>query len=199
LIFAVLALAWCVSSPAGVLLTKKSEVEIGTLTENETGVALQVQGGAVQFRKEVLLWYSVQPDIDTLLKAGKKAAADGNASAAKLLFNLSITRETATADQARAEIENLSKAPPPAPPAPVAVVKPPPVVEKPAGEPVAKTAIEGSKDGTGPWTLNREEQMANYGLAAGLALVALFALWQITSKEPEETSRTGGGRGGGLK
>ena len=180
---------YCVPLPAGVLVTIKSEAEIGNLTENETGVSLQVQSGAVQFRKEILLWYSVQPEIDTLFKAAKKAAADGNMAAAKALFDLSMVREPATADQVRGEIANLANVQKAAEAAKTRLAE----TEKLAEEERKKSTEASSASSA----MTREEQLANYGLAAGLAFITLIALWQIATKEPEEAQ--GYGRGGGLK
>lgn len=255
LFFGIVPLMVCSSLPAGVLLTKRSEVQIGTLTENETSVSLQVEAtGAVQFKKELLLWWSVQPEIDTLLKAGKKAVADGNRPAAKILFELSAGREAATASQARAELDTLDKEPPTAAPPVSPAAQPGDITDnlspedkiargrqmiengkqllqqqtvggtsneetgkqriadgeklvaqgqkeladiraKKAAEDAKQAAEEAKKQAVkkdieevvaAPAAVLPEERFANIGLAAGLALATLFALWQITMKEPKE-------------
>ncbi|MBI4023461.1 MAG: hypothetical protein HY360_00675 [Verrucomicrobia bacterium] len=90
---------------AGLLVTKSKEVQIGTLVESQNAVSLQGQYGGVNFPKENLLWYSTDKDIDTLFKAGTKAKSDGNLQAAGLLFELSISKESATQTQAQGELQ----------------------------------------------------------------------------------------------
>lgn len=111
-----LALAFlqvCISTSgilnAGVLLTRAKQAEIGTVVESENAVSFRLANGAANFPKNSLLWYSTESDIDTLLKAARRAKADGNNEAAMILYLLSAERENATKAQSLAEWELLNK------------------------------------------------------------------------------------------
>jgi len=95
---------------AGVLLTKGRQAEVGILVESETALSLQSQSGAVNFKKDVLLWYALEKEIDTLFKAAQKAQAQGNNQVTMILYELSAAREPATQPQAQAELEGLRAA-----------------------------------------------------------------------------------------
>jgi len=95
---------------AGVLLTKGRQAEVGTLVESETALSLQSQSGAADFKKDMLLWYAPEKEIDTLFKAAQKAQAQGNSQVTMILYELSAAREPATQPQAQAELEGLRAA-----------------------------------------------------------------------------------------
>lgn len=95
------------SARAGVLLGKNNVAVIGTIVEGENSISLQSEFGAVEYKKDTLLWYSSAREIDTLLKAAQKARADGFPQAAMALYNLSLSKETSTQSQAKSEMEDL--------------------------------------------------------------------------------------------
>ena len=92
---------------AGAILTKTGQASVGVLVEGATTVALQLANGAVEYRKDMLLWYTTAAEVDSLLKAGQRARVEGNFAAAFTLFDQSVAREDATQAQARTEIEAL--------------------------------------------------------------------------------------------
>lgn len=98
-----------VPSFAGVLLTKSNQAEIGTLVESETAVSLQSQNGAVDYKRDTLIWYSVEREVDSFFKAGQKALSEGNLQVARILFEKSVDKETTTQIQAQSELETLKK------------------------------------------------------------------------------------------
>ena len=100
-----------ISSPlfAGVILTKNRQAEMGVLVESSKAIALQSQYGAVDFKKDYLLWYSTEVAMDTLLKAARKARTDGNTQAAMILFDLSLSKEPDTKLEAQNEMDALEK------------------------------------------------------------------------------------------
>jgi hypothetical protein len=101
-------LIWgCISSHAGVLLTKSNQAEVGNLLESETSISLQSQFGAVDFKKDNLLWYSIDKDVDSFLKGARKAQSDGNTEASLHLYGLSVSKEPATKMQAQQELQVL--------------------------------------------------------------------------------------------
>lgn len=103
-----LALAFAAGSAhGGAILTKIGQASVGPLVEGESTVALQLANGAVEYRKDTLLWYTTAPEVDSLLKAGQKARAEGNTAAALALLDQSAAQEAATQALARAEIEAL--------------------------------------------------------------------------------------------
>lgn len=106
-----LALAF-VAGPArgGAILTKVGQASVGALVEGESTVALQLPNGAVEYRKDTLLWFTTAAEVDSLLKAAQKARSEGNSAAALSLLEQSAAQEPATQGQARAEIENLRTA-----------------------------------------------------------------------------------------
>jgi len=95
---------------AGALYTKSKQAEIGTVVESESSVSLQSQFGAVDYKKENLVWYSIDPAIDTFFKAAQKAKEANNDEAAIALFNVSAAREPATQVQAQSESQVLQLA-----------------------------------------------------------------------------------------
>jgi len=99
-----------ISIYAGALLTKTNQAQVGTLVESEAAVSLQSQYGAVEYKKDQLLWYSTSPEITTVFKAGQKALSDNNPTAARALFGISASKEPDTAIQAKEQIESLKTA-----------------------------------------------------------------------------------------
>ncbi|MCC7519271.1 MAG: hypothetical protein IT578_08815 [Verrucomicrobiae bacterium] len=95
---------------AGVVFTKTGQAILGVLVENESSVSLQVPHGAVEYRKETLLWYSTAPEVDSLFAAARKARAETNAVAAAALYELSVAQEPATKEAAYAELETFRAA-----------------------------------------------------------------------------------------
>ncbi len=93
----------------GALLTKAKDAQVGTLVESETAVSYQSEFGTVPIQKDMLMWYSMDKEVDTLFKAGQKAKADGNELAAITLFGLSATKEPATQSRAQAEVDSLRR------------------------------------------------------------------------------------------
>lgn len=94
---------------AGVLVTKANLAEVGTIVVTETEVSLQSQYGAVSYKKDALLWYSADAAVDSLYKAAQKAGQEGNTAAAVALYGLSIAKEPATKEQAKAELDTLKQ------------------------------------------------------------------------------------------
>lgn len=91
------------SARGGAVLTRAGQASLGPLVEGESSVSLQVANGAVEYRKEMLLWYTTDADVDSLLKAARKARDENRAPAALALYALSLAQELATSEEARAE------------------------------------------------------------------------------------------------
>jgi hypothetical protein len=100
----------CSVSFAGVLLTKNKQAEVGSLIESDTSISLQSQFGAVDFKKENLIWYSIDKEIDSLLKAAQKAREEGNNEGAMALYAVSAEREPSTKSIAIQESQVLKLA-----------------------------------------------------------------------------------------
>jgi len=92
---------------AGVLLTKTKQAQTGSLTDAGATLTLQSSFGNIAYKKEDLLWYCVDRDIDTLFKAGQKARSDGNLPASLELFAQSATKEPTTQLQAQQELQGM--------------------------------------------------------------------------------------------
>lgn len=108
LALAVLAFAFpAAAARGGAVLTRAGQASLGTLVEGETSVSLQVSNGAVEYRKEMLLWHTTDAEVDSLLKAARKARAENRADAALALYDLSLAQEPATIEEARAEAQAL--------------------------------------------------------------------------------------------
>ncbi len=95
------------SLKAGVILTNTGQAETGTLIETGDVLTLQSPFGSVTFKKETVAWYSLDNDVNTLLKGAQKARSDDNTAAAMKLFEQSATREPATQSQANQELQSL--------------------------------------------------------------------------------------------
>ncbi len=104
------ALGPCAAVHAGALLTKSRQHALGPLVEGESSVSLQLPNGAVDYKKEVLMWYTADHDVDTLLKAAHRAYSDGNFQAALVLFERSAAQEPETQFQAQSELQSLRDA-----------------------------------------------------------------------------------------
>src|SRR4051812_18838855 len=91
------------SSPlfAGVLVGKDKAIKFGNIVEGQNDLSLQTQNGASSYPKESVLWYSLENDIDTFLKAGRKAKSDGQVQAATILLQQSLVDESFTKEEAQ--------------------------------------------------------------------------------------------------
>ncbi len=92
---------------AGVLLTKTKQTQTGALTDAGATITLQSSFGNIAYKKEDLLWFSLDRDIDTLFKAAQKARGEGNAPAALELFTQSAAKEPVTQTQAQQELQTI--------------------------------------------------------------------------------------------
>ncbi|MDD2708556.1 MAG: hypothetical protein PHV34_11145 [Verrucomicrobiae bacterium] len=88
---------------AGALVTKTGQAEVGNLLENPSGVSLQSEYGAVEHKKDQLLWFNTSREVDTLFKAGTLARSENNLQAAAILFEQSAAREPSSNSQAKIE------------------------------------------------------------------------------------------------
>lgn len=111
--FWLLLFSWGVASHTpifgGVLVTTSKMVELGELTEEADQVLLQIPDGSINYRKDVLLWYSLDTQIDTLLKAARLAQSQDNTEIAVILFQQSAKRETDTRIEAELALEEISQ------------------------------------------------------------------------------------------
>jgi nucleoredoxin len=122
---------------AGVVVTNSRQVQVGEVSDAGDSVAVRGPFGLMAFRKGTVKWFSVEPAIDSLLKAGYAAQAAGEELVALHLFMLSQEQETATRAQARAAIDALQKKHRPAATAPASAPAP---VTAAAPAPAPKTA-----------------------------------------------------------
>lgn len=95
---------------AGVLLMRNGQAQAGNLVESENSLSLQTEFGAVEFKKQNLLWYSVSKDINTLYQAGQEAQNQGKSDVAVTLFKLSSAKEPANRPAAEHALELLRAA-----------------------------------------------------------------------------------------
>jgi type II secretory pathway component GspD/PulD (secretin) len=96
---------------AGGLVTRTLDCQVGRLTESVQALNLAISEGSVTFSKQAVLWYTVDPKIDTFLKAARKAILDDRSdSVVRRLLEASIRAEPATAEEARKMLDHIEAA-----------------------------------------------------------------------------------------
>ncbi len=81
---------------AGIVVTKNRKVQLGSVSVKGDMINVQAPFGTIGFTKDKVAWYNTDEDVDSCLKAGRKAEAEGLDALAMFLYQTSAQREEST-------------------------------------------------------------------------------------------------------